>query len=236
MLKVKDFVFALLTLICVSPVVGQEQVFPKAKEWPKFEGLEWGMSEDEFFKACAVKNLKRWKRLTRTGTYVTQESVKGKILGEDVEIKPFYEDGKGEELEEYWMIFTVSLKNREDFFKRLFNILEEKYGPAAKYKNHSKQYGWGAPDMPHVPCLGISWSYDLEYYTENLKTPNHADVILSYRSQSSVKSTAEAWEKQAAEKRGWKRRQRERKGFLECHKHPFQPTESNTSHPVAHGC
>ncbi|MDA7631186.1 hypothetical protein N9190_00980 [bacterium] len=210
MLKVKDFVFALLTLICVSPAVGEDQVFPKAKEWPKYAGFEWGMSEDEFFEACAAKNLRQWKRLNpRTGTYITPPSVKGKILGEDVEVKPFFEDGKGEILKGYWIIFTVSLKDREDFFKRLFSILKEKYGPAAQYKKYSKQYGWGAPDMPHVPCLVISWSYDLEYYTENLKTPNHAVVQVSYRSQSSVKSTDEAWKRQAAEKRELEKKAKE---------------------------
>ena len=47
MLKEKNFVFALLTLICISPVVGEEQVFPKAKNWPKYAGFEWGMSEGE---------------------------------------------------------------------------------------------------------------------------------------------------------------------------------------------
>ena len=121
------------------------------------------------------------------------------------DVSPTY----GERLISDTFRFGVSLKDREDFFKRLFSILKEKYGPAAQYKKYSKQYGWGAPDMPHVPCLVISWSYDLEYYTENLKTPNHAVVQVSYRSQSSVKSTDEAWKKQAAEKRELEKKAKE---------------------------
>ena len=64
MLKVKDFVFALLTLICVSQVVGEEQVYPEAKVWPFIEGFEWGISEDEFYEACAKK---KFERMTSSG-------------------------------------------------------------------------------------------------------------------------------------------------------------------------
>ena len=214
MLKIKNFVFALLTLICISSVAREEQIYPEAKEWPKFEGFEWGMSKDEFYEACAAKNLKRYKRLNpETGTYYTAESVKGMLLGEDVQIRPIFEYIKEKSefggLRDYFISFSVSLENRRRFFEKIINILEKKYGPAVNKKGLSKYYGWVAPDMPHIECLEVEWAYDLEYYVENKKTPKHAVIRLLYHSKSSVKGAAEAQKKRAAEQRELEKKAKE---------------------------
>ncbi len=214
MLKVNDFVFALLTLIFISSVAGEEQIFPEAKEWPKYSGFEWGMSKEEFYEACTAKNLKRYKRLnSETGTYYLSSTVKGKILGKDVEVRPFFESGQSNRLLNYRLVFTVSLENREEFFNHLFKILREKYGPAAQSENHpkdnSKEYRWGAPDMPDRLCLKLSWGYDLKYYTENLKTPNHAFVFLTYNSKAFLTMVDESRKKRAAEQRELEKKAKE---------------------------
>ena len=213
----KDFVFVLLTLTCISPIAGEEQVYPEAKEWPKFEGFEWGMSEFEFYEASAVKNLERWKQKSRRGDYYfTPRRVRGKILGKPVEVSPDFEnylseDGKADKLESIRVSFTVSLEEREVFFNRLLNILTKKYGPAAPDKEAPKrnEYTWGAPGKPHIECLTIFWRFDREYYRGNLKTPNHAVVGVWYNSKPFVESLAETRKKIAAEKRELEKKAKE---------------------------
>ena len=172
MFKVKDFVFALLTLICVSPVVGEEQVYPEAKEWPKFEGFEWGMSEDEFYEACAKK---KFERIPAPNTVNKSDySAKGQILGRDAIITPSYENEKFERLNGKGLVRkglnlrSLSLsweelerEDGEELFDKLQKSLKDKYGPPKVVPSPDSSYGngkfrrWGAPDMPGYFCLSL---------------------------------------------------------------------------------
>nr|MBR9811472.1 hypothetical protein [bacterium] len=107
----------------------------------------------------------------------------------------------------------MSLENREEFFNHLFKILREKYGPAAQSEHNpqdgSKKYQWGAPDMPDRVCLRLVWGYDVKYYTEYLKTPNHAFVILTYFSKEFLTMVDESRKKSATEQRELEKRAKE---------------------------
>ena len=172
MLKVKDFVFTLLTLICVSPVVGEEQVFPEAKEWPKYAEFEWGMSEDEFFEACAKK---KFERIPAPNTSNKSDyRAKGQILGRDAIITPWYEsekfersNGKGRirkglDLKSLSLVWKeLEKEDGEELFDKLEKTLRDKYGPSKVVPSPDSSYGngkfrrWGAPDMPGYFCLSL---------------------------------------------------------------------------------
>ena len=172
MLKVKEFVFALLTLIYVSPVVGEEQVYPEAKVWPFIEGFEWGMSEDEFYEACAKK---KFERIPAPNTaYKSDYSAKGQIFGRDVIITPFYESEKFERSNGKGLVRkglnlrSLSLsweelerEDGEELFDKLQKTLKDKYGPPKVVPSPDSSYGngkfrkWGAPGMPGYFCLSL---------------------------------------------------------------------------------
>ena len=172
MLKVKEFVFALLTLICVSAVVGEEQVYPEAKVWPFIEGFEWGMSEDEFYEACAKKKFERIP--APNTTYKSDYSAKGQIFGRDVIITPFYESEKFERSNGKGLVRkglnlrSLSLsweelerEDGEELFDKLQKTLKDKYGPPKVMPSPDSSYGngkfrrWGAPGMPGYFCLSL---------------------------------------------------------------------------------
>jgi len=181
MLKVNDFVFALLTLIFISSVAGEERtIFPKAKEWPQYSGFEWGISEDDFFKVCEKKKLQRFKFLGIWGA-------KGKLLGQSVEILPDFErkegeypNSKGIGLNGFTMLFRVNKESHERFFENLHNILKDKYGPSIRAFRPSR-YLWGAPNMPHISCLQLD-EPELGSQSDFMK------IRLVYWSESMVKS------------------------------------------------
>lgn len=212
MLKVKDFVFALLTLIWVSPVVGEERtIYPRAKEWPKFEGFEWGISEDEFFEACAEKKLERGEAY-ENGFYPKNHTGKSKrlvargiLLGHKVEIIPKFDKLEGKlrkgvgltELEFYFKFKMVGdLSKPGEFEKRLLKVLRDKYGP-------SKSKSWGAPHKPHRACIIAG------QWTEDKDGPTDKIVYLNYKSKSGVDNLDALLMKKAAEKRAFEKKAKE---------------------------
>ena len=212
MFKVKDFVFALLTLICVSPVVGEEQVYPEAKEWPKFEGFEWGMSEDEFYEACAKK---KFERIPAPNTANKSDySAKGQILGQDVIITPFYESEKfersngkglvrkGLDLRSLGLSWEeLEREDGEELFDKLQKSLKDKYGPPKVVPSPDSSYGngkfrrWGGPGMPGYFCLSLYFysptdaviipkSGELVIKT---KRSDKKEIVIYYNSKSNLK-------------------------------------------------
>lgn len=172
MLKIKEFVFALLTLIYVSPVVGEEQVYPEAKVWPFIEGFEWGMSEDEFYEACAKKKFE--PILAPKTANKSDYSAKGQILGRDAIITPSYENEKFERLNGKGLVRkglnlrSLSLsweelerEDGEELFDKLQKTLKDKYGPPKVMPSPDSSHGngkfrrWGAPGMPGYFCLSL---------------------------------------------------------------------------------
>ena len=226
MLKVKDFVFALLTLICVSPIVGEERtIFPKAKEWPKYAGFEWGMSEDKFFEACAAKKLARVFN-QELGKWVG----KGMILGKDAEVEPIFErregkrpNCKGVSLAGITIMFQTKKstyisavgRHGEKFFDDLHRVLKDKYGPSKRIDPTRRYYGWGAPDMPHMSCLRIlgkvyghgSWNKEEPKWEPDGSFSYR--VWVSYASKSRVEYMDNWEKKKSAEKRELEKKAKE---------------------------
>ena len=161
MLKVNDFVFALLTLICISSVAGEERViYPKAKEWPLFSDFGWGINSDKFYEICKGKGFTR-----DTKNWSEYQGADGKIFELDAQILPSWERIEGEFTEKFLGLglqqILVSFKEmkKEDGAKlveKLHGILTSKYGPPKKPFGLFGGYRWGAPDKPHIPCLELS--------------------------------------------------------------------------------
>ena len=225
MLKPKDFVFALLTLICVSPVAGEEQVYPEAKEWPKYAGFEWGISEDEFFQVCAKKNL---KRLPIPDPVFKQEFLaKGKILGRDAEIEPGFERREGEGRYKKGVVLSdlfirwkkIEKEDSEELFDKLRKILTDKYGKYGVQQRVSKYGGliilWGAPGMPNRDCLrliiGPEWesvpTYGGEGIEGRLTGKYYVNVI--YYSKAYTDKRENNRKRKAAEKRELEKKAKE---------------------------
>ena len=213
MLKVKDFVFALLTLIWFSPVLGEERtIYPEAKEWPKYAGFEWGMSEDEFYEACAKK---KFERIPAPNTSNKSDyRAKGQILGRDAIITPYYKSEKFDRSNAKGLIKkgldlkSLSLRwkklekeDGEELFDKLQKTLRDKYGPSKDVPNddsledNGKLRRWGAPDMPGYSCLSlkfysptdtaiISKSGELVIKT---KRSDKKEILIFYTSKSVLK-------------------------------------------------
>ena len=212
MLKVKDFVFALLTLICVSQVVGEEQVYPEAKVWPFIEGFEWGISEDEFYEACAKKKFERI--LAPKTANKSDYSAKGKILGRDAIITPSYENEKFERSNGKGLVRkglnlkSLSLRweklereDGEELFDKLQKTLKDTYGPPKVVPSPDSSYGngkfrrWGGPGMPGYFCLSLYFysptdaviipkSGELVIKT---KRSDKKEIVIYYNSKSNLK-------------------------------------------------
>ena len=211
-LKVKGFVFALLTLICVSPVLGEEQVYPEAKEWPKYAEFEWGMSEDEVHEACAKKKFERIPAPNTTNK--SDYRAKGQILGRDAIITPYYKSEKFERSNGKGLIRkgldlkSLSLRweklekeDGEELFDKLQKTLRDKYGPSKVVPSPDSSYGngkfrrWGASGMPGYFCLSlyfysptdtaiISKSGELVIKT---KRSDKKEIVIYYKSKSNLK-------------------------------------------------
>lgn len=165
--NVRDFVFALLILICVSPIGGEEQtIYPRAKESPKFASYEWGATKDEILKTSAKEGFK-WDD--------EYGKARGDLLGKEVSIQPFFsESGVLKCLYLCWTFHVDEAGKRGPFFDRLHKIINKKYGDT--FKEKGKPCKW----LPPVEIESDEWVLKLE--------ESGLSVTLFYRSPECVEA------------------------------------------------
>lgn len=195
MLKVKDFVFALLTLICVSPVVGEERtIYPEAKVWPFIEGFKWGFSVDEFWAAC---NKKGFTKVIEDSRYPTSLA-RGLVFGQSGSIKPYFHMNQvttESALDAVVLTFVLGEDDSKKLIDDLLKIHTERYGKPILTRDSNtlsgpkaSYYRWGAPGTPEHWCLELGFGSDAKYNTETKRftLTGRKFVTVAYKSEKNI--------------------------------------------------
>lgn len=167
----------------------------QAKEWPKFDGFDWGMSEREFYEACAKKGLKACD-LNPELKEVYVNGAKGELLGRFVGIAPHFRKGDpgfhpseidAENLIHLKMTWDLRPGEEKEFCSNLLRVLTKRHGAHRKRKLPN-QHSWSSPIDPTKEALSLEWfSYaPLEdpHDKENLRRkPERIIVLLIYSSE-----------------------------------------------------